>query len=194
MDVIGGLYAAGESDDSTFEPTMVQERLVITLPPKTKVAKPSITSSDSTAPLALGRRRLASEAALSDGRPAKRLKETASSREVEVQTGSCHSRKYKHTKRCTACIVGAVSIAMGRILTRPQSKKSGEPCRFRDIRAFIVSHGVPTGHAIFHGIPVVSSHTAPSKPHFNRKWRNNPDRKDIQHVKVGIAKCLGGQC
>jgi hypothetical protein len=45
---------------------------------------------------------------------------------------------------------------------------------------------MPEGPAIFHGIPAVPNRAAPTQPHFNEMWLSKPDRKDVQHIKVGL--------
>jgi hypothetical protein len=67
-----------------------------------------IVNNGSLTPLPSSRRRKAPEAVLMEERPAKRLKETVPPGTIEVQTGSCHSSKYRHTNRCTACIVSTI--------------------------------------------------------------------------------------
>jgi hypothetical protein len=72
-----------------------------------------VVNNDSVTLLPSNRRRKVPETVLLEERPAKRFKETAPSGTIEVQTGPCHGRKYRHTKRCTACIVGTISCHNG---------------------------------------------------------------------------------
>jgi hypothetical protein len=70
---------------------------------------PPVVNNDSVTLLPSNRRRKIPDTVLAEERPAKRFKETAPSGTIEVQNGSCQGRKYQHTKRCTACIVGTIS-------------------------------------------------------------------------------------
>jgi len=156
MDIVEELGTVGECEGSTLEPTNAKTSgrtpLIITLPPKTNVAKqkksilvsvkskkkvktqfpeftspvgeeervactsnqgqldlPPVVNNDSATLLPSSRRRKAPETALAEERPVKRFKETVPSGTIEVQNGPCQGRKYQHTKRCTACIVGTIS-------------------------------------------------------------------------------------
>ncbi|KIM21613.1 hypothetical protein M408DRAFT_101995 [Serendipita vermifera MAFF 305830] len=142
---------------------------------------PPITEVDDNAEFSVqkttNRRRPPIERALPDLNSRKRTTnlETAAPGTVERQNGSCKSRKYQHTKRCTACI----------------AKKAGEPCRFNDIRAFTISaSGIPDGPAIWHGVPLLPDRQRPTKLQFNDTWYNKPIGKDVNHVKKSAAAIL----
>jgi len=184
------------------EASAARGRIFIVLPPKIKTkpkgeqaasrsghersASPSTLNGESLTPLSSNRRRLLPKAALAGERPAKRLKtKEVAPGTIEVQNGSCNAVKYKHALKCTACIVGAVPYREKMHTDRTQAKKAGEPCRFRGIRAFLVSSsGTLEGPAIFHRVPLLVNQMTPTLPQFNKVWYSQPTREDIQHIKV----------
>ncbi|KAG8777082.1 hypothetical protein FRC15_011552, partial [Serendipita sp. 397] len=111
--------------------------------------------------------------------PSKKIKtiECATSGDIERQTGSCHSSRYAHTQRCLACI----------------AKKTGEPCRFKGVRAFLIgTAGQPTGDPIWYGYPGsdVQANDGPVILGYNQHWYETPQAAHIRRIKMSAARAL----
>ncbi|PVG00557.1 hypothetical protein CPB86DRAFT_871842 [Serendipita vermifera] len=91
---------------------------------------------------------------------------------VEVQAGTCHSKRYADAPRCLACI----------------SKKVGEPCRFRDIRSFIISEEGTPGKSVFQNLPQQASNETPHVPAYNDKWYQPISGQKITSVQITRVK------
>ncbi|KAG8836209.1 hypothetical protein FRC17_008945 [Serendipita sp. 399] len=97
---------------------------------------------------------------------------------IERQIGSCISSRYAGSPRCLACV----------------AKKTGEPCRFRDVRSFVIGpSGLPEREPLWHGSLGSDAHNndiAEVPLEYNRDWFEVPHAGHIRRVKISASRVL----
>lgn len=95
---------------------------------------------------------------------------------IELQDGSCQRSKYRHLSRCMACV----------------AKKTGEPCRFRGIRAFAIDNdGKPSGPPVFSGMSLPAhAQSLPTGLIYPTKWFVQPSVEQVNRIKSSVAQIL----